>query len=305
MTEPAEVTTKEAPATEPVVEAESSEPEDTSVLDTLDYEDLDEDEPVEVTTTEPEPEKEIEEDKVIKSAGEILAGKEEKKEPEVKATEPKETPVEPDKSTEPVAATEVVKATEPIATEPAKPTEPAPSPEEVRTSVLEQMEKSYQFSEEDANLVRIEPEKALPKLAARLFVDIYEAISHGVYTQLPTIINTLSEQRASSTKHEGSFFEAFPELNKPEYAEQLGRTGKFWRDQNPDATAEQAVQGIGTTAMAMLGLTKVEVPVVETPPAVKPIPPSVPAAAASGAGDTPKVESNEILDMLDFTEDDI
>ncbi len=304
MTEPAEVTTEEAPATEPVVEAESSEPEDTSVLDTLDYEDPGEDE--EVATTEPEPEKEIEEDKVIKSAGEILAGKEEKKEIEVKeaAEPPPETPTEPDKPTEPVAPAEVAKAPEPVVTEPEK---PAPTPEEVRASVLEQMEKSYQFSEEDAELVRIEPEKALPKLAARLFVDIYEAVSHSVYTQLPTIFNNLSEQRTSSTKHEGSFFEAFPELNKPEYAEQLGRTGKFWRDQNPDASAEQAIQGIGTTAMAMLGLTKVEVLAEKTPvePAVKPISPSVPAAAASGAGDTPKVESNEILEMLDFTEDDI
>ena len=283
-------------------EAPSGEPEPTGgeegVMDVLDYEHPDEHEEA-AASTEPAPEPEPE--KEFKTAEEVLAetqaAKEAKPTEEPAAAKPTEEPAKPVE--EP--------ASEPVAAEPPKLAEPAPepvkTPDEMRADLLQQIEEKYQFTEEEATQLQMEPAKILPKVAAKMFVDVYEALYFSMINQMPRMINTLSTSNQSNKEAEGTFFGAYPELNKPEYAEQVGRLGKFWREQNKDASPEQAIKGIGDTAMAWFGLAKA--PTEEKPPATPtPVLPSVPAAAKSAGAGEPKKEDNAILDLLDYEEPD-
>ena len=180
---------------------------------------------------------------------------------------------------------------------------PAKSREEIRSGLIEEISGRYSISEEDTELLRVEPEKVLPKLMGEAFVDIYEAVYYGIMSQMPDLVSNLSTRNTVATGHQDTVYKEFPELNDPKYAEQLEIVGPAYRKAYPNATAEQAIEGIGKTAMAMLGLTKA-VPEPDKPaPAAKPKMPSVPAAAAVGSGELkPEIPDDplKILETIDF-----
>ncbi len=225
------------------------------------------------------------------------------------AAEDLESDPAPDKEKPPVSAPSeeekpeaaAVDTQEPAAEPPEEKT-PAKSQEEIRTGLVAEITERYKFSQEEAELLATEPEKVLPKMAGEMFVDVYEAVYYGLFSQLPQVIRSVLQKDTESTKYQDSFFSEFSELNDEKYAEQLSQIATLWRSQNKDATNEQAIDGIGKAAMAMLGLSKAAVEEVQ-PTAAKPKMPSIPAAAAVSSGEIkPKVpdEVKSILDIMDF-----
>ena len=238
-----------------------------------------------------------------------------------------------EKKEEPAPATEavvpaVVEATTEPESDPSQEEQPAsvaskepelaaaPEPEkkdersraEIRDGLIAEITNRYIISEEDTEVLRVEPEKILPKLAGQMFVDVYEAVYSGVMSQITPIVQGLIKQTSVASTNQDAFFDEFPTLNDTKYAEQLSQIGTMWRKSYPEATREQAIKGIGTTAMAMLGLTKAPPEKQDAAPVAKPKLPSVPAAAAVSSGEL-KPDSPEdplkVLEILDYELPDI
>ena len=185
------------------------------------------------------------------------------------------------------------------------PAEARKTPDQMREEVVQQITENYKLSEEDAELLTTDPAKFMPMMAAKLHVDAYESTMYAIVSQLPKMVQMLVQSGSQASDRMQAFHDVWPALNNPEYAPKLAEVGAFWRGQNPTATKEEAIQGIGKLAMDMLGIKAPEPEpkeaLVPTKPQPKVIIPSAPAASRTGAGGAaPTVEPNGIFEVLDF-----
>ena len=209
--------------------------------------------------------------------GEFLADEDEEEieigvpdEPAVPETQP-ETP--PEETVSPIEVPATPTGQEPLST----PTKPAMSPEEaaaVREQYRASLEKAYEFSEDDATALQVEPEKVLPKLAAKLHLEVLDSVMQHVLTSLPDVIKRQTESSSLESRAKGEFFSAWPELAG--HDEQVLQMGKMFRQLNPTADPQTAIQKIGEMTMVALGKQRVAKAQVETP--VAPAVPFRPAA---------------------------
>jgi hypothetical protein len=180
-------------------------------------------------------------------------------------------PVEP--AVEPAA--EIVQPEEVVA--PVETPQQQFTPEQIQAAenaYAAQLAGLYQFDEETALRLQTEPEKVLPALAAKLHLDVLKAVMQQMQGVLPRMLETQTQSSARETKAKGDFFKAWPELAK--YQTQVLQVGAMFRQLNPTASAEEAIQRIGETAMATLGLKR-SAPAGNPPPAT-PTPSYRPAA---------------------------
>lgn len=151
---------------------------------------------------------------------------------------------------------------EPVQQPPAAvPEEPLPDPKvwlEKKKELAEQISKGYQLSPEDEENWVSEPNKVLPKIAAQLYVDVYEAVTvmvtRNLAQQLPSLMQGQMSQQRNAEEGIKAFVEEWPGLNKPEYAEVLTRVAQNYPRLNPKATRDQAVKEIGTMVAGLLGV---------------------------------------------------
>lgn len=247
-----------------------------SIADIVDFEMPD---GIDVTDVKPEPEAVPE----AKPAAEVKPALE---------VEPKPTPSE-------VKPVEV----KPAEAKPAevKPTEAAsPTSLQLRSNIEKELEAYFDgaVDQKDWELLEVEPRKIIPKLLAKHALWAYEALYHVFGNQIPSVVRTTLKQDSTISERETAFYNAWPELKKAtgedaKTAEQLMQIGLFWRKQNPNATAEQAIEGIGRTAMGMLGLVRAAAPVAK-PTAVLP---KVPARATGSPATQAAPAANPFADL--------
>ena len=167
-----------------------------------------------------------------------------------------------------------------VVSQPAQPP-PGPTPDQIfayRQQVLAAVEKQYSLSEEDATALQVEPEKVLPKLAARLHANIYDQVMNSLAQQAPVLVAQQLKDRQETQAAEEAFFSRWQDLRP--HTEQVQRVAQMWRQMYPKATLQEAIEGIGQSARALLGLGG---PVAVQQEAV-PTAPTVPARpAARGA----------------------
>lgn len=195
-------------------------------------------------------------------------------------------------------------AAEPAAEEPAEPQQPAPeaepapaqepspepaaeqpaplSPEEynrffneTRDAAIEQLTGHYALNDEMAEELEEAPEKALPRMAARLHFDIMVQTLNAVANQLPAAFESYMHSRDDNAKSEDAFFNAWPGL-KSQDRSAIARISQAYRQSNPNASMEQFIQEVGTMASVAL-----KVPLEAAPQA--------PAAGGNGATPPPAV----------------
>lgn len=143
-----------------------------------------------------------------------------------------------------------------------------------RTEYLQELAQTYAMTEEEGVELLRSPETVLPKLAAQLQLNIAEQTIQQLARILPQFMDTHLNQKQTYAKNQESFFEEWPDLNKPEYTDTLTRIAVTYRQQNPGATKERAIKEIGAIAAIALGV----VPAASTPPeTVQPIAPVQPA----------------------------
>jgi len=305
-------------------------PSDSGIIDAIDYIDPDEDSmdaqaAAEVAkAAEGEGGETDKEDKPAEAGATPIEVTTEPVTEEAKPTEPAKVEEVAPAPVEAAPVAEPAKAVEPVEAPKAAEPEAKPAPvvatadgdfdySGARAEVVKNITERYQFNEEQIEQMATEPHLVMPKLAAEMYVDIYEAIYHGIVTTMPGLMRQTMNNDNGNREKEEAFYTAHPTIqehikNNPLEAKQLASIGKFWRDQNPEATREQAIAGIGRLAMASFNLNAVAAePVAAPTPAPKAKLPRQPAAAVSGpsaVGPTTSKEAQDLFDVMAFEEED-
>lgn len=205
------------------------------------------------------------------------------------ATTPEPAPAEP--ATPVVDPTATKAITEPAAV-PAQVEEPVlkvppavqpvvMSPEETlkwEEGEIEKLAFGYKLSEEEATLINTEPETVIPKLAAVAHFRIMRSVLSTMSAMLPQMLQQHTAQNEIDSAARTDFYDANPDLNKPEFNEAVLKIGAMYRQVNPGAPRAEAIKVIGElsrTALKLNPLAASEAPAGE-PAAV--IPAVIPAA---------------------------
>ena len=204
--------------------------------------------------------------------------------PDVAPT-PAATPTPP-AATPPVQAP-AVETPAPVAPTPSAPqVEPSPLPDYAAWRSQREADlaaQTYSITDEDASKLLTEPETVLPRMAARMHMEVMESTVRVMQTMLPRLMQSVqqTEQREISAK---SFFQtANPDLADPRLEPAIMEMGQVYRRLNPAASPEQAAQAIGNLVRASLGIAMPAqaAPAPTSAPAV-PVVPFVPARGGPG-----------------------
>lgn len=180
-------------------------------------------------------------------------------------------------------------ATQSVETPPAAPVaapapEPAPTPSvtptpeeqaaalaQLEQTVIGELQKLYALSpEEAAKLDEFDqkPSEYLPRLLARAHQNSYAHAYQAIMQAMPDMVQRITTARLEQERAENAFFTRWPDLKGQD--EVVLRAIKTYRQMNPKAPVETAIEQAGVLAMISLGKT-----------------PGVPAAPAASAPTAP------------------
>jgi len=167
------------------------------------------------------------------------------------------------------------------------PAQPAAPPPEVyqtwKAAREKELEGLYTLTEEDAQAALTEPEKLLPKLAAKLHIGVLEASMRAMQAMMPVMLNQVNQATELNTKAKGLFQSVNPDLADPQYEPYILELGQFYRSKNRTASPEEASRAIGDLVRAAFGLARPSQPTQQAP--VQPTPAaSTPFSPVRGGG---------------------
>ena len=190
------------------------------------------------------------EESQIDKWGELMNDEEPEPEPE---REPEPAP-EP----EPESETPQTPAEQKLQEQEQAPVEPTQEQlNEFRTQFESAIASRYAFSEADALQLQTEPEKVLPKLAAKMYADVLEDVNRMIQQSIPVAAQYAQQAQQAAVQEErarGEFFSAWPELRN--YEAQVLAMGDAFRKMNPNASPQETIQRVGEITMAALGLQR-------------------------------------------------
>jgi hypothetical protein len=189
-------------------------------------------------------------------------------------TPPAEAPGEVTPSSEEAVPPEVPALTEPtVDNQPATPAEETPAAEtqeepetppqqratpeqiaEAKEKAIDELAQRYTLSDEEADDMVRNPEKAYPRFAAKLFVDVFEAVTTSLHKAIPQVVEQTQQQAKARTSAEESFYAANPLLDRTKHAETVNQFANMYVQMNPKATREQMIKDVGVQAMGSLGI---------------------------------------------------
>jgi len=245
-----------------------------------------------------------EEEAVAEAAPEVQVSGEAEKAPEV--------------AVEVVAPEPAVAEAAPVVEKPvevvAQPQAPVVSPEPVvpdvgqqplltdeQRSILHQqamarLQEKYKLSDEDAAALQVEPEKVLPKLAANLHSQIYGEVLQRIAQEGPALIAQTVRAQEATHRAEEAFYSRWGNLRQ--HDAEVKRVAVMWRQMYPNATLEEAIEGIGTSASALLGVMQQTQSMAPPPPA----PPPPPAGPSTRVGVAPTARSRLSTEEQSFVD---
>jgi hypothetical protein len=195
----------------------------------------------------------------------------------------------------PVAPPEPPKAQEPTAvTPPPEPQPPAESPVDLtaqRSTLRNTLVQRYALNEEMAEKALTDPGSVLPELAADLQLNVTEAVTYGIMSILPQILEQHLKQREVTTQSEQAFFGRWKDLDSPRGRQAVQQFGQAYRQLNPTAPAQEFIEKVGAAAMLSLGLNPGgAVPAANS--SVESVAPPPPPAAPGGATPLPRAPAS-------------
>lgn len=166
---------------------------------------------------------------------------------------------------------------------PAAPVAPVPQPFDSakwETEQLGKLEKMYAIDEADAQALQTEPEMVLPKMAARMHMDITRTILASVQAMLPDFMQNHQQVVSADQQARTAFYTANPDLTEHEAS--VLKVAQMFRAANPNAPRDVAIKTIGEMTRMALGIvpapTNAPPPTgtasQQEPPAAKPFMPS-------------------------------
>lgn len=198
--------------------------------------------------------------------------------PAAPVTPPVETPAAPVPAPAPVAPTPAV----PEQTEAQKTAEWTKRRADFTTT----LEKAYAIPEDRLAEVNVNPAVELPKLAARLHLEVLESATAGLAALLPQAIATALHHQSTVTKTENEFYAMWPQLDRGNANHEATARNLLTTivQGNPRISKADAMKQAGAATMIALGIPYEKAGVVAAP--VAPAMPATFSPAAPGAGGT-------------------
>lgn len=231
--------------------------------------------------------------------------------PEVVDPKPEETPVKdvPVEEVVPVPASEAQPKTEekpaPAAEQPApEVTPPATEPRQVDLSQVQgELEKRYALTDEQADMLTTDPQKAFPQLAAQLHMQVLSHVLRVFEASLPQQLQMITSRQQEYQQVEGQFKQLYPGLDmaKPDVLQAVTTAAGMVKQQFPQLSMDDKVKRVGLLAHSLLGTIPSEVS--QGAPAAKPAPKPIPVSPNPVRGSTkpnaaPPTEWDQFLSEL-------
>lgn len=150
---------------------------------------------------------------------------------------------------------------------------------QVFDSGVEALEKVYALDEKTADALDEEPSKFLPKFAAQVHMQAMLGAMTQMANMFPQLMQMNSENLQVEQEAENSFFDQYPGLK--DHKPVVTQVARAYRQMNPKATKEQAIQEIA--AMSMVA-AKVPIPGTQPEQPAVTTPPVTPTSAQGGPG---------------------
>ena len=139
----------------------------------------------------------------------------------------------------------------------------------------------YTPKDEEARALMLEPEKVVPKMFARLHVDVLDSVIQGIGKELPGLVQMTVNRMIGEAKASKGFYERWPQLAKTEFTPTVQRLMAAYKGQFPQSSLEQMITDVG--AAAMVGL-KLPLPGMAEPAAIPTSPHVTPINPGGGTG---------------------
>ena len=204
---------------------------------------------------------------------------------------------EPEPEPEPTKQPEREEPPAPVVVEEKTPEQQQQEFVEWRGKAEEALASHYALSEEEAEAVRLDPGVALPKLAAKLHLDVTLAAGNAIMQQLPHLMAQQSAQQSQNSANEVEFFDMWPKLKDKKHLETLTRLGLAHRQAHPNATREEFMRDVGASTMVV---QRIPFDAPASAPVEAALPPAKLVAAAGGA---PAQVSTKTNPFASFVED--
>lgn len=223
----------------------------------------------------------------------------------------------------PVEAPKILEQTS-EATQPSKevapevPQVPQKSFEELKAELLPELERHYALPEDIAAELKSADSldsgealvKVLPKLAARMHLEMQASVVQLVGQAIPQMVDQQMRFKATAERLESNFYDRWPKL-KGKDERLIAQSVQAYRMVNPKANEQELIERAGAMAMLNLGLdplaeTRVAAPA--APPAPPPPPPFTPASPGNTAAPifTPQKQDNFFAALAeDFMKEDL
>ena len=104
-------------------------------------------------------------------------------------------------------------------------------------------QRHYALTEEQAQELDDNPSKAIPKLAARLHMEVLQQATAAAMRLVPQLMQEAQSIQSVRTERETEFFQEWPELQK--HRDDVVRFGNAYLSMNPNATFEDFKRDVG------------------------------------------------------------
>lgn len=177
---------------------------------------------------------------------------------------------------------------------------PAPTPANVspedygnwRNSRLSQLEQVYALDQEAADAMLTEPELVLPKLAAKVHMEVMENSMRAMQAMVPVMMQQVQYHTEREGKAKNLFTSVNPDLADPRYEPAIMELGAVYRNVNRAAPPEVAAQAIGNLVRAALGIAAPGVAAPQPQQVAQPVVAPFSPARGAGGGNAPVRPSN-------------
>lgn len=172
-----------------------------------------------------------------------------------------------------------------------------------RSKLVEEMTKAYSLDDQAAAALVTEPEKVLPRMLAELHMTVYEQAVQTVANMIPQMFAAQQNAVKVTEQNRNAFYEKWPMLK--EHEGDVLRVATQYRQMNPGATLEQAIQDVGAHVIIQKripvpGLTITN----ETATPAKANQPFRPAATGGSTTPPPKQDTGKFANLINEFEED-
>ncbi len=156
----------------------------------------------------------------------------------------------------------------------------------------------FQLSPQEIEGLETNAAETIPRLLSRVFIAAQQQYLLQMSRMVPAMIQRQTAASETYRKNGDAFFKAWPQLNERDHGEVVARVGRVWRQQNPQASLEQAIAEIGPMAMmiAKVPAAPAATPAKQNGRAASPSPAFQPAqSGATSMNDPTQVNPYEFL----------